>query len=986
MRITLLRIIIFSLAFSMVACKTTRRKKDVSKLAKFYHNTTAKYNGYFNANVLVEEALDQLEYSYADNFNQLIPVYKWHGAPNVEQQFSKLDTAIKKVSVVASLHTPSKWTDDCYLMAGKAHYVKRDYEAAEVTLQYLVDEFDPTNPSSRFWEYRQDEIKKKERKDKEEEKAERKRLREEKEKQRKRERAQRIKDRKRGRSRDKDKSKDRNLTLREKRELEKEKEEARQKAQDNVAKAEAAAAKDGKEDSGQQEETNPLYEPSFDADEYTKMGHVPAFKEGQLYLARTFIERDKFSVALNLLRKLIYDEKLSRELKEMTNATMAELLIAQREYNAAVPFLETALNTGNSRSQNARYAFVIAQISQLGGNASKASNYFAEAQKLSTDYEMEFSAKLAIIQNDYKSNAVSREQALKRLNAELEESKNFEYRDRIFYAMAQIAKEGGDLDLARTYLAEALKANTGNNSIALEAYFSMASYYYEQDDFISAKLYYDSTMQFMPKTDPRYLASKRLHESLIKIDEQMAILNENDSALIIAEMSPEERQALVRQKIEAKRKAQEIAEEEAARNSTPNPGNNRASLDGKESNFFAYDPQKVSRGNQDFRFQWGDRPLIDDWRRQSTLRLEGPEEEEDQPLAANTKDRGVDDQAVEKILGAFPKTKLEKAAVRQKVVKALYDLSVVYREQINRPDLAIEVLEELIERFPRSAYDEESLYALVLASRELGDDSKETQYANLLTERYPNSEFAKIINDPNYIQELQEKAQKVESYYQNTYAEFEKGNYARTISMSQRAVQLYSTEEAYMPKFKLLVAMSKGQTEGKDAYAAELRSLIKTYERSEEATRAREIIRFLNGEGNAFAAGEGQMGDFLLEEDKLHYVIAVLYNSREVDMNRAKIKALDFTKKYFKLQDLAISNIYLDLNSGVPLIIVRNFDDKKQAMRFYQTAKSYKEDFLPEGANYDLFAVSQRNYRVILKQRTVESYRLFFEQYYLRSE
>jgi len=38
------------------ACTTQKKRGDLTRLQKFYHNTTSEYNGYFNANILYEES------------------------------------------------------------------------------------------------------------------------------------------------------------------------------------------------------------------------------------------------------------------------------------------------------------------------------------------------------------------------------------------------------------------------------------------------------------------------------------------------------------------------------------------------------------------------------------------------------------------------------------------------------------------------------------------------------------------------------------------------------------------------------------------------------------------------------------------------------------------------------------------------------------------------------------------------------------------
>lgn len=952
------------------SCTTTKRKGEVSKIKKFYHNTTAKYNGYFNANELVEEAIFQLENSYEDNYNQLIPIYKWNASPQVESQYSTLDTAIKKVSVVVSIHTEAKWTDDCYLLAGKAHYIKRDYEEAERTLEYLVNEFDPTNPSSRFWEFRQDEI----RKEKQAEKKEARKERREKRKAEKKAREQALKERKKERKRRKKARKKGKRVERSKSPEEKEKEELAQLSE----KVESEAS----------ETRNALYEPAFDSDDYTKWGHEPAFKEGQLWLARTYIARDNFNAAKNLLKRLMYDEKLDRDVAELTYSSMAELYLKQREYELAIPHLEDALNVGRSRNQNARYAYLLAQLHQLTGNTKKSGEYYAEAGKLSNRYEMEFAAKVNQILNEYFNGLESRPDSYDRIDKMLSDSKNYEYADQLYYSKAQIAKEAGDMDEARTFLAKALENNTGNKTIVLEAYYTLGSYYYEVDDFREAKLYHDSIMQVMPKTDPRYVKTRKIHKSLEIIDEQQQILADNDSSLIIAEMTVSERAALIEKRRAQQQKDREREERaKAASSQGVPPGNTGPVAGSKPSSFFAYDQQKVRRGVSDFQQTWGDRDLQDDWRRNS--RSDNREESTENDIALEDGEEAAVENGKlegEELLGDYPKTQVEKAAVRQEVVDAMYTLAVTYRERLQRSDLAVDLLEDLVRRFPRSTKEIEALYSLILAYRDMGNKDKEEEYRSMLIERYPQSKFARIVQDPDFINELQKEEQKLENHYRKAYLTFESGNYERARSLSEQGLRMNVTDESYMPKFMMIKAMTAGKVDGREAYTRELTELVKTYERSDEAARAREIIRLLGGSGTAFVQTEGQMGDFKLENDKLHYVLAVLYNSRDLDMNQCKISVSDFNKEYYDLKKLAVSNIFLDLNSGIPLIIVRSFENKSDAMKYYQIVKQESENFLPEKAKYDLFAATQRNYRVILKQRTIEGYRPFFEEYYLRTD
>lgn len=135
-------LIILTLCLS-VGCVTQKSRHDQSKLGLLYQNMTAKYNGWFNANELLEESIATLEAQHEDNYNELLPIYEYNAVENTDAVKGNLDEAIKKVSVVVTLHEYSDWADDCYLLIGKALYLKQDYEASENAFEFYMDEFLP---------------------------------------------------------------------------------------------------------------------------------------------------------------------------------------------------------------------------------------------------------------------------------------------------------------------------------------------------------------------------------------------------------------------------------------------------------------------------------------------------------------------------------------------------------------------------------------------------------------------------------------------------------------------------------------------------------------------------------------------------------------------------------------------------------------------------------------------------------------------------
>ena len=121
--------ILVTVLLILSGCVTQKKKgEDVSGLKKFYHDTTAEFNGYFNSGVIMDETYVAMNDNYQDNYNKILPLWEYTEVSNPTQFNEQLDKAIEKVSIVIALHRPSHWVDDCYLLMGQAQYLKKDYE------------------------------------------------------------------------------------------------------------------------------------------------------------------------------------------------------------------------------------------------------------------------------------------------------------------------------------------------------------------------------------------------------------------------------------------------------------------------------------------------------------------------------------------------------------------------------------------------------------------------------------------------------------------------------------------------------------------------------------------------------------------------------------------------------------------------------------------------------------------------------------------
>ena len=983
-QINTLLLAVLVIALALPSCSTQKSKEELSPLGKLYHNTTSEFNGYFNADVLLKENTIKLNEQQTDNYNQLLPIYEYMAADNPQAVSPDLDKAMEKVAVVVSLHRQSHWADDCYLLMGKAQFLKKDYETTEETLKYMIEEY-PENP----------DLKKKRKKKKKVSKSDKKKK--EKERRKEREAAKKKKqkeiEKKRKASKKKKKKRKKKKRRGKKKKSKPKKTEKEEPKKEEVEKTEEEKPKEEKKKKKADKNPN-------SPDKYI-LKHRPAFQEGQLWYARTLVERGKFDLANRIFNKIEQNPKTFKYIRKELAPAMAHSAIEQKKYGVAITHLETAIELAGNRQDKARYAFIVAQLQKKQKDNAAAYASFQRVVKFRPEYEMLFNAKLQMAQNAWATGQSTPDQINSKLNKMLSDGKNADYKDQIYFALGQIALQGGDRKSATENFQLAAKFSSGNKNQQAEIYYQLASLFLNMEDYVDAKLYYDSTLTMMSNDDPRYNDVVKFALNLADIATNIQQIEMQDSLLAITEMTPEEQKALatkIKQEEEKQRLKDAIAAAQGGSNTKPKKNKrgptpfNRATPGIKNSTnavpvFFAYDDKAKRRGQRAFSKKWGQRPNVDNWRLSSKLENINVDEDADPTdVAIATKD--LTDDQIKQILGDVPSNPVEIAQANNVIEKSLFNLGKLYRDNLENNKKAVETLEELLKRFPQTKDKAEAWFYLYLAHKDLGNNAEAQVYYNKILKEAPESLFATVLKNPNYYKDNLAEEQKVDRYYEQAYAKFTSGNYKAAYEQSENADTQFGTDNPLRAKFALLKAMSSGSVEGKEAYIKALKEVIAQYPNTDEQRRAKEILRLL-GDASAFSkiddGADNESGTkslFKYDEEDLHYVIVVLEG--KADLGKAKSDVGNYHRKYFKNESMRVSNIYLGQTQEdrVPIIVVRRFKGAAKAMAYYNGIKKNEKDFLGINFKYKVYPITQNNYRQVLKERSLDGYSAFFEANY----
>lgn len=130
-------------------------KNSDSAVGKAWHNTTAHYNMYFNADAKWTETVQTLRENYKDDYRTFIELYNYGTAESLKGNQAAMDEVVKKVSTMIDKHPRSKWVDDAYLLMGKAYFLKGDFMAAEDLFNFVHSNYkDPViQYGAKLWIY-----------------------------------------------------------------------------------------------------------------------------------------------------------------------------------------------------------------------------------------------------------------------------------------------------------------------------------------------------------------------------------------------------------------------------------------------------------------------------------------------------------------------------------------------------------------------------------------------------------------------------------------------------------------------------------------------------------------------------------------------------------------------------------------------------------------------------------------------------------------
>ncbi len=700
--------------------------------------------------------------------------------------------------------------------------------------------------------------------------------------------------------------------------------------------------------------------------------HLPA----HFWLIRNHVEQENYYEAERLIDDLEREKSIPPQHLEDYHATVAHFFLRQGDFEHAIPDLEKAIEYCRKKRKQTRWMFILAQLYQETNESALAMAKYEEVEKRNLDYELTFYAQLnrAFAYDAEQVDGTGVKETLVRMS---KDDKNIEYLDQIYYGLADVYLKEGDEEIAIDYLIQSTEASTTNTNQKGESFLRLAELYFEHPDYVAAQMNYDSAVTYLDKEREDFEQIMSLRNNLTSIVQNMTIIQTEDSLQRLAMMSEEDRNDFIIDYIERQKelkeeqeREREIAEELAQINRQQGAGQDPFAE--ASSEWYFYNSTILEYGRSEFSKTWGGRKNEDNWRRADKSSQDLSFEDLNE---GNIGVSALADDDPDKYLEFLPLDSASMAASHARVQKAYYDLGVVYKEEMDDSKNAIQSFEGLVNRYDTSEYHLSTYYQLYRLHYNAMNDSKANYYKNLILNKYPETDYAKVLINPNYLNELAAQKGALDLYYEKTYGYYERRLYRQSILNCREADKLF-VENSLKPKFDLILGLSLGYVYGRDSLVAGLNNVIRTHKNSEEKKYAESILAVLN---RAPSEEEEDLPDYVLDEGSAH--LAIILMPENVSSDRTKLALANFNAAYFRLDALKIQALMLGKKNK--LFSIKQFKNMEKAMAYHLAFEQNKTKlkFVHENKS-EFFVISYDNYAKLFESQNVEHYLDFFEENY----
>ena len=549
------------------------------------------------------------------------------------------------------------------------------------------------------------------------------------------------------------------------------------------------------------------------------------------------------------------EEKLRKSEKKLLSVFYSEMLLEAGKKEEAITELEEAYQFNKNKKLRSRIAFLRGQILASLGENEKARESFVTAYKNARDFEFEVKSQIEIAKT-FNGNGDDYEGAKKYLENISKKGTYSSRKNEFYYALGMMANKAGKKDEAQDYFKKSVKEKISDSQIRGLAYYEIGKKHFEENDYLSAGVYYDSAYAAM-NYPPAKENLKSLTENIKQVSKNYYLIKKNDSILNLTKMSNDERIAYFNKHIETLKTKE--AKQELERKKTEKEKNNKfettdfALLNGTDNNsfldftggsksFYFANQSTISKGESAFKQIWGNRASTDNWR--TSTKQNSIEDLKNEALgitSAPNPRRYEPDFYIEKI----PTKTEELTTLKKDRDTASLGLGRMYDNYFSNIPLATKTLYDLVDSKTDEDTEQQALYHIFSMNYEKNPKDAE-RAKQLILEKYPYTSIAEFVKNPKKA-EFTSSDTDVQKKYIDAYKLYEEGKYEDSRKLIEEAIQQFP-KDVLIPKFTLLQAFNTAKTAGKEIMILQLEQLMLNYPKTPEGIKAKEMLQFLKSD------------------------------------------------------------------------------------------------------------------------------------------
>ena len=737
-------------------------------------------------------------------------------------------------------------------------------------------------------------------------------------------------------------------------------------------------------------------------------------------------------ILLDQVKNKIDEGMAPKKLRNFMNLVYAQNALSQGKNALALEYFAKR-KFSFEKELNTRIMFIQGQIYQKAEDYEQATKFFKKTARRAGNYEMEFASRLniAMCYDPKKSNS---RPIISRLEKMLDDKKNIEYKDQVYYALGEVYFRDKNVDKACLQWEASSAASTSNNLQKITSCLRAANTYFDLlEKYEKAQMYYDTALAVMPKDYDGYKTIESRQKVLTNLVANLRCVERWDSLLAMSVMSQADLNAKIdsciaeyrriqKEKEEAAKKAQALAASMA--------GMTNYSQFNNRNSWYFYNSSTVQVGQLEFRRIWGERKLEDNWRishKESEFDFDQMAEmfdEEGNPIdstATNggSKAKNNDPASREYYTKDIPFSQGAKDTAHAEIAEALLAAGYIYYQGLHNYGKAIETFLELHRRYPTHKNVLPSSYHLYRLYDKIGQYPNSNFYKNKILNEYPDSEFAMMINNPDYWDELAKSNENAERLYADVYNTYLKHRYEETITKSQNVIDSLKIGP-YIPKLLYVQALAKGRIYGIDTLAMDLNLILHNYTESEIAPMIESQLKHLasaypdgkidltytpktkeeisdskkeNDETKKENAKDEKINkDDILDAETLvfryrdmkHYYV-LLFDEDKIDALELERRVNSYNDSLFA--DNKLNTMAMLFTMTKQMLSVRQFENKEQAMNYYNSMQSDSSPLSTYDRNsFVHFVISTQNYPTFYNRQNIEAYLKFFKLMYLNNQ